>query len=103
MDEKTEPIACTLDAEAQRQRGREFEDLARAALLERRRLEGALRLRYRRSEGVEAAVRDLVARERQCCSFLRFELNVAGDEIHLSISGPPEAAPILDAIFDTNA
>jgi len=98
--QKEAPIACSLDAgELERRRG-EIEALARAALVGRERGSGKVRLRYRRSDEVEAAVRDLVRRERQCCPFLDFDLTVGDQELILDIAGPPEADAVLDALSE---
>lgn len=92
------PIACSLSERELIARGREIEELARAALIEGSRLEGRVRLVYRRSEAVEATVRDLMEREARCCPFLGFELVAEQDVLTVDISGPPEATSVLDAI-----
>ena len=92
------PVACTLSPRELADRRKEIDDLARAALVSSTRLPGAVRLAYRRSDAVEAAVRSLIERERQCCAFLAFALFVEADVLVLDVSGAPEADAMLDAI-----
>lgn len=99
-DHAKPPIACSLRENELVDRRREVEDLARAALLHRARLPGGVRLTYRRSEPVEAAVRNLIERERRCCPFLDFVLSVESGALIVDISGPREAEGVLDAIHD---
>ena len=52
--------------------------------------------RYRRAPEVEAKLRELIVLEAECCPFLDFELAEEGDEVVLKVSGPPEAAGVVD-------
>jgi hypothetical protein len=99
IERQENPIACTLEAGEMAERGREMEALARAALLRRTRTGNSLQLIFRRTPQVEAGIASLVQRERQCCSFLTFEVKSGGDEVVLDISGPADAQPVLDAIY----
>ena len=95
-----QPVACTLSPRDLADRRREIDDLARAALVSSTRLPGVVRLVYRRSDAVETAVRSLIERERECCSFLEFGLIVEADLLVLDVSGAPEADAVLDSIHD---
>ena len=95
--------ACSLDEAALAARADELSALAARALLDATRgPSGDLRLRYRRRAGVEAALEDLARRERECCPALRWRVRPAGSEVLVVISGPPEAASILDGIAAVN-
>src|SRR5262245_32205493 len=93
-DDANPPIAGTLSGAAMQQRLQEIEQLARDALVERQRRPGGVRLSYRRN--AEAAVRQLVRRERQCCAFLTFEIGVDEEHVRVDITAPPEAEGFLD-------
>ena len=82
------PLACTLDAAGQAERAEEIRELCDRSLLGRRVEKELLELRFR--PDAEAQVRDLVARERECCAFLDFEIE-QGDELTLRVRGAIEA------------
>jgi len=77
------PIACTLTPGDFRDRIGWIADLNRTALLSYRRHGLALELTYR----IEALdrVRDLVRREQECCSFLRFVVREEPDVVCLTL------------------
>jgi hypothetical protein len=89
----TAPIACTLTAAQYRERTDDIARLACAALRDRRRIDGGVRLTF------DAAARErleaFVAAERECCPFLTMDLRTAGDELVLEVTGPEAAAPII--------
>ncbi len=99
MTQSENPIACSLTPEEMAGRQEEARALARQALVGRQRSDGGVRLEYRHSEAVEAAVRDLVRRERECCPFLELEVGAGAGRLTVDISAPAEAAPVLDAIY----
>jgi hypothetical protein len=96
---KTDAVACFLDGQAYRTRVARIHALMEQALIARERLETSVRLRFRRTAGVETNLEELVALERQCCPFLVFELEKLPSEIVLTISGPESAAALLDEAF----
>lgn len=89
-------IACALDAAGQAARAEEFRALVAGALLARTEKGRGALLRF--DPAHEAAVRDLLAREQQCCSF--WDIRIARDDgaLLVEITGPPEAAPLLDRL-----
>ena len=91
------PIACSLGPDDAAARGDEWRRVAAQALVERIREPGSARLRFRTMAGVRQTLDDLVEAERECCPFLTLALTEEGGEIVLSIAGPPEADPVLDA------
>jgi hypothetical protein len=74
----------------------QFDDLfafaVRAARLEPQRLDVVLR------RIVEAPARDLARRDSECCSFLTFDFEPAGNEVMMHIAVPPEHVAVLDAL-----
>jgi len=93
------PAACSLDEAALVARAAELSALGERALVDVARAPtGELLLRYRRRAGVEAALEDLARRERECCPAMRWRVRPAGADVLVAIAGPPEAAPVLDAI-----
>ena len=103
MTQPENPIACSLGPTEMARRQQEARDLAREALVGRERRDGGVRLEYRHSDAVEAAVRDLVRRERECCPFLDLRLEAGAERITVDISAPPDARAVLDAIYEASA
>ena len=98
MQTQDKPIACTLAPADLAARREEIRALLRRALIQRERGKGSLRLVFRHSEATEAAVRDLVRRESECCAFLSFALTLEADRIVLDVSGPPGSESVLNWI-----
>jgi len=44
-------------------------------------------------------VAELAAREQGCCSFMRFSVGIADGETTLTITAPPEAREVIDALL----
>jgi hypothetical protein len=95
-------LACSLPADVQRERG-EVQELARSALLARDRAERAVVITFRAEPTVEAALRDLIRREAECCPFLTYELDRDEGEVMLRVSAPPGAEEMLDLIYESSA
>lgn len=91
------PIACTLTGASLEERAQWLQRLGQAALIEGARRDDRLELRFRPEAAAD--VRDLVRAERECCPFLSFEVEPSGEEVRLAVTGPAEAAPILDALL----
>src|ERR671919_1304737 len=92
------PIACTLGSADFRQRLAWIADLNRDALRAQRR-EG-LRLELTYAPAALDRVREMVARERNCCAFLTFDLQQEADAVRLVIEAPEDARDVLDAVFE---
>lgn len=92
-------IACTLTSDQRVERQREMEELARRSVVGREQQGRLVRLHYRHTPQVEAAVRDLVRRESQCCAFLAFDIAVEGARLTLEIRGPEGSEEVLGAIY----
>jgi hypothetical protein len=92
--------ACTLDESARERRLQEIATLASSALLEAERTAQGARILLRDSPGTRAELQRLLAAEVDCCSFLRFGLNVTDGSLALDISGPESAQPLINGLFD---
>jgi hypothetical protein len=97
IDNTALAIACTLGAGDFKARVSGIRDLARRSLQTSRREALRLHLTY----GPEALeeVRDLVAKESECCAFLRFDLRHNDREVALTITAPASAAAAADELF----
>lgn len=97
------PDACTLPTAERPLRRAEFDALFATAL---RRVESVTpteaRLRLAGPAGLEATVRDLTARETECCSFFTFtvtrETAGQGEAVTLGIEVPPAHADVLASL-----
>lgn len=95
-DEK--PIACTLEAGDFRERAEHIRDLARRSLRHSSRAPLSLSLTYELD--VLEEVRNLIAKEADCCSFLSFDLRHIAKGVFLIITAPSSASGSADALFD---
>lgn len=93
----TPPIACTLSGNEFAERVTLIGDINRAHLRRHEREGLTLFLTYAAS--ATPRLRELVARERLCCTFLRFDLAVDGDTTVLGIAAPDAEATSIDALF----
>ena len=85
-------IACSLSTADHRQRLADLDQLVRDALLDRVPIDGGIRLTFdaEARERVDA----FVAAESDCCPFLTMKLRLV-----LDVTGPDEAAPIVQELF----
>jgi hypothetical protein len=83
------PDACTLPTAGRPLRRAEFDDLCALTCEVRRDGPGQVRLILSGPDDLVATVRDLAARESECCSFFTFTVGGAGGEAVLDIEVPP--------------
>jgi hypothetical protein len=90
------PIACTLTSESAGARLEEWRQfLARWTGAAEHASALALRVQLNGSpEALEGAV-DLARREKACCAFFEFSIEVEADASWLSVKVPPDAADVL--------
>jgi hypothetical protein len=99
------PDACTLPTAARPLRLAKFDDLFATAL---RRTEPVsatrARLHLTGAAGLSARVRDLAARETECCSFFRFTTTAQpatdGEAVTLDIEVPAAHADVLASLVE---
>jgi hypothetical protein len=93
------PVCCTLTSEALRERRAQVIAPFMAGVRSIERLGDGVVLELGPNEDTLRAAVDLVAVERQCCQFLKFELTAEPElgTIRLRLSGPPGTAEFLAA------
>jgi hypothetical protein len=98
VEDRDEPIACSLGRSSFENRMREFDALFCSALVGREQTLDGIRFRFANRDGVEAQVRDLAARELQCCSFFRFAIAANADEVwwDATVDDPQAQSILLD-------
>lgn len=93
------PPGCTLPTGEQPLRVAEFDELFGAALRGIDRPDPAhVTLTFDEGPGVETTVRDLIAREAQCCSFFTFAVTVGDDRLRVEVGVPSTHLDVLDAL-----
>jgi len=92
------PIACSLSAAELPARLAEMNDLGRSALLGVERTDTTAVLRFRPGGATGERLTAVVAAEARCCAFLDMTLRETDDALALTISAPPDAAPVLDEL-----
>jgi hypothetical protein len=93
-------IACTLDATGLADRLAEFQSLFVATLRSHVREPTHLRLVLSVTVENEPGVRDLFAREAECCQFFAFTFQRDGELLSVSMTVPDNGIPILDEFED---
>jgi len=78
------PIVCDMTSapDTPAERLAEYQRLFTAALVARERVGDRVWFRFRADDGIEAWVRDLAAREKACCAFFDFRVDLVGGEVH---------------------
>jgi hypothetical protein len=92
-------IACTLGQERLAGQADRWRRLGQAAGLGRAETADGLELSFRDEPAVERELRDLVAVERACCAWARWEVRRAGGTLVLHVSSTPDGAAALHAMF----
>lgn len=96
------PEACTLPSVERPLRVAEFDALLANSLRRVHRL-APTRLLLTFDPQVEAAARDLTARESECCSFFAFTITPVGDELQVEAGVPVAHVAVLDALAERAA
>lgn len=92
----SQPIACTLSADAGREQVERWRDFSEEFAIAREVTPTHHTLRYIRSEESVRRLRALVEVESSCCSFVGWQVEDSGTELRLVISGSPEQLAALD-------
>ncbi|HZN88070.1 MAG TPA: hypothetical protein VFB44_03775 [Thermoleophilaceae bacterium] len=92
------PISCTLGPSDGAERRRRWEALADAGAASARRSGHRLEVRYRAEPGVRDELEALAAAERDCCSFVTWDVSRDRDEAVLHVRADPGSPSDLDAI-----
>lgn len=100
LDDRANPIACSLsqvDGNERRQRWLRLGDLA---LSDNAPTQAGVRLCFRRLRGVESELRELAALERECCSFASWSVRRDKANLILEVSAEGDGAGIVRALFE---
>jgi hypothetical protein len=90
------PIACTLRGEAAENRVEEWRRFLSASVTAAERTDSqSLRLRLGPSKDVVGVAVDLAQREKACCAFFEFAIELEADSSWLRVRVPPEAVTAL--------
>ena len=92
------PIACTLSADAFKERMSAIGELNRDALRGHERHDLTLVLSY--APEAAARVRAMVRAEQECCAFLHFEVSETSDSVRVSITAPEEARVSAETLLE---
>ncbi|HEX6686202.1 MAG TPA: hypothetical protein VF062_25740 [Candidatus Limnocylindrales bacterium] len=95
-----EPDACILPTAERPLRLAEFDDLFTGLTSLDRLSPVHVRMRLAGAAGLEGTVRDLTARETECCSFFTFTLTSDGDRLTLDVQVPPAQTAVLRALAE---
>ena len=96
------PVACSLSAATQRERG----EAIRTGLLGKasgvRELDAGFEIRFERSDGLIGEVAAFIAFESGCCAFADFALEVPAGQgpISLRVTGPDGTKEVFRAAFE---
>jgi DNA-binding transcriptional MerR regulator len=92
------PIACTLDADEQHDRGEQWAALL-ASATSRTPIPGGMRVQFPPQPGLAGKLAELAAVEQQCCTFFMFTLEITAEAVALDVRSPAEAADLVTAVF----
>jgi hypothetical protein len=93
-------LACSLTGTAAAERAQRWRSLLDGDLLDTRPIAGGRRLAFRAGPGVAAELDELLAAERECCPFLTLTVARNGERVVLDVVAPPEAAAIVETMFE---
>lgn len=92
-------IACTLSTAEKAGRGDEWRRFLDTNVVEVARSRTGVRLRLVDGDDVMMSAIDLARREKACCAFFAFSLELLADQIWLLIEAPADAADLLDELI----
>ncbi|HEY7622628.1 MAG TPA: hypothetical protein VH834_22845 [Solirubrobacteraceae bacterium] len=95
------PVVCSLTAAAAADRAARWRSLLDDSLVDAGPIAGGRRLAFRSAPRLAAELDELVAAERDCCPFLTLTVARDGGRVILDVVAPPEAAAIVETMFET--
>lgn len=95
------PIACTLSGDRVPERVAEWQMLL-ASATQREPMASGVRVRFSDDTDV-ASLAALAAAEQGCCRFFTFHLTIGPTGVTFDVTGPPDARPVIDAMFGAAA
>ena len=92
------PVACTLTADDAAARVDEWRAFMAGRVEAAERSELAVRLRLRPDDETLTIAADLAAREKECCAFFAFTIEIEPGARWLRIEAPADAQAVLDGL-----
>ena len=96
-------LACSLSAAEGAKRAVRWRRLLDEQLLSRTATTYGQRLAFPSDAPTAGELDALIAAERECCPFLTMSLERFDDALILDIAGPPDAAPIVETMFEASS
>ncbi|MGH8979849.1 MAG: hypothetical protein ACRDWE_02350, partial [Acidimicrobiales bacterium] len=90
------PIACTLSASDGTNRIEEWRQFVARDVVGAERIDNSVRFALRDSDEAVLHCVDLSRREKACCRFFDFRLELLSDGVWLEVGAPEDAGGILD-------
>lgn len=98
MQTENTPIACTLGSHDFQERTGWIRQLASQHLRTSSRTALALHLSY--APAAVSQVREMIAKEQDCCRFLHFDVREDMDAVHVVVTAPENAKEVVSSLFD---
>lgn len=98
-----EPIVCTLNSDDKTARGTEWRQFLQSSVMEVIRTDAVARLRLVEGDDVILSAANLARREKECCAFFEFRIDLSSDGVWLEIEAPVDAAALLDDLIGSRA
>jgi hypothetical protein len=95
----TDPPACALGDEDLEKVADLLATVAGYSVAPPQRTASGYSLRLAASEEARTALSEFIRRDKMCCPFLEFEVAERPGQVSLHVSGPPDAARLLDLCF----
>jgi len=89
------PIACSLTADDASERVDEWQAFLSQQVVDVQSVDGRAVLRLQAGPEALLAAIDLAQREKACCAFFEFRLEIGTDVVSLVVEAPEEAAPLV--------
>lgn len=93
------PIACSLTSDGVIDRIEEWRELIGRHTTEAVRTTTGVRIRLHDDDQAVLRAVDLARREKACCAFFDFRLELLTESVWLEVQAPEDAASILDALY----
>jgi hypothetical protein len=93
------PVACSLSSAHADSRQGEWSALLQRGALRRIAVSSGMRVELRSDDDIRAELTRLVELERECCPFLEMTIDDERGELVLTVTGPPEAGPIVEQLL----
>ena len=96
----SEAIVCSLDPDHMPARMDDWQHLL-ARAVDQEPITDGVSLQFPVDADLAGRLTTLAAAEQGCCSFFDFTLHVTSDALHLQVTAPPHAQPVIASLFGT--